>query len=72
MNPYLLILAAAVLLMGGAIVLFEKDGKQAKEEGRKRNPFITAFFVIAVGGIGMIVIGYILLLLLTLAIVASM
>ncbi len=55
-----------------SIVLFIRDGINAKKEGRRRSTKIIVMFVIAMTVVGMIVIGYALLMLLLAAIMRSM
>ncbi|MBP5654096.1 MAG: hypothetical protein J6X33_01130 [Clostridiales bacterium] len=55
-----------------SIVLFIKDGINAKKEGRRRSIKIIVMFVIAMTVVGMIVVGYALLMLLLAAIMRSM
>ena len=67
-----IVMGILVLLLVWAILLFIEDGIKAKNEGRKRNSWITAFFIIVISILCLIVIGGILLIGLTFAIVSSM
>ncbi|WP_026507488.1 hypothetical protein [Butyrivibrio sp. MC2013] len=71
-NSMLLIIRLLVLGFVASLIAFISDSVSAKKNGRKRKVAIIVIFIIMSVIVGLIALAYILLLLLTLAIVASM
>lgn len=67
-----MIIIAIALFVLVSIVMFIKDGIDAKKEGRKRNIVFTVMFIMSMVIVGLFIVGVILLSILAMLVMRSM